>query len=87
MLSELVSNKLTSIFKWHPQTDYLGNHMLSAEKFRIQSGWAPKIDLRTGIAEVYQSIKQDAGSYNPLTHLARADKEGIDLTQYYNSKI
>ncbi len=87
MLSELVSNKLTSIIKWHPQTDYLGNHMLSSEKFRTQSGWTPKIDLRTGIAEVYQSIKQDAGGYNPLTHLDRADKEGIDLTQYYNSKI
>lgn len=87
MLSELVSNKLPSIIKWHPQTDYLGNHMLSSEKFRAKTGWSPKIDLRTGIAQVHQSISNTGEGYDPMTHLDRAAKEGVDLTQYFNSRI
>ena len=87
MLSEIVSNKLTGIIKWHPKTDYLGNHMLSSEKFRSKTGWSPKIDLRTGISKVHQTISNMGTEYNPLTHLDRAEKEGIDLTQFFNSKI
>ena len=87
ILSETASIRLPNIIKWHPHTDYLGNHMLSSEKFRTQTGWQPKIDLRTGIAQVHQSILKNDKDYNPMSHLDRAEKEGVDLSQYYNSKI
>ena len=87
MLSDIVSNKITDIIKWHPQTDYLGNHILSSKKFRKSTGWEPKINLRSGIESVFSSISSSAGDYNPMAYLDRAATEGVDLTQYYNSKI
>jgi len=87
MLSEIVSSKISGTIQWHPETDYLGNHMLSSEKFRNDTGWSPKISLRDGIHLVYNSIVSSDLDYNPLVHLNRAEKEGIDLTKFYNSNI
>lgn len=87
MMSEIVSPSIGKIIKWHPETDYLGNHMLSSEKFRKASSWSPRISLRQGIELVYRSITKCNDDYNPLVHLDRAKKEGIDLTDFYNSNI
>jgi nucleoside-diphosphate-sugar epimerase len=87
LMSKIVSPKISKIIKWHPETDYLGNHMLSAEKFRKASGWMPKISLSEGIRRVYHSISKDDGSYDPLIHLNAAKKKGVDLTDFYNSNI
>jgi dTDP-D-glucose 4,6-dehydratase len=85
MMADIVNSKITKILKWHPETDYLGNHMLSSEKFKKASGWVPKISLRQGIHKVYGSIIKNDESYNPLVHLNRAKLAGIDLTEFYNS--
>tara|TARA_Y100000310_G_scaffold191106_1_gene191110 strand:- start:605 stop:1585 length:981 start_codon:yes stop_codon:yes gene_type:complete len=87
LLSEIVSPEIQKNVNWFPQTDYLGNHMLSSEKFRLATGWSPKISLQEGIKMVHESIANCGEDYNPLTHLQRAESEGINLTNFYNSNI
>jgi nucleoside-diphosphate-sugar epimerase len=74
---------LGSVVKWHPNTDYLGNHRLSSKKFRAESGWLPKYDLHTGIAKAVEDITTDASDYDPLIHIDKARSEGVDLTQFF----
>ena len=87
MMSEIVSSLITKNVKWHSETDYLGNHMLSSEKFRSATNWQPKISLRQGIKLVHSSILRCSEDYDPLTHLKHAEAQGIDLTNFYNSNI
>ena len=87
MMTDIISPKISKIIKWHPETDYLGNHMLSSEKFRNDSGWSPKITLRQGIKMVYESIKNCDEDYDPLVHLNDAKEKGIQLTDFYNSNL
>ena len=87
MMTDIVASDIGKIIKWHPETDYLGNHMLSSEKFRKDSGWSPRIDLRDGIRLVHKSIKDNLEDYNPLIYLDRAKDQSIDLTEFYNSNI
>ena len=82
-----MSPEIQKNVNWQPQTDYLGNHMLSSEKFRLATGWSPKISLVEGIKMVYESIANCDDDYDPLTHLKRAESEGINLTDFYNSNI
>ena len=71
--------------KWQPQTDYLGNHMLSSKKFRTLFGWSPKYSLIEGISSAMEEISSLEGDdYNPLKHLEEANSKNIDLTQFYN---
>ena len=87
MIADAVDPGITRVVKWHPETDYLGNHMLSSEKFRKASGWFPTISLRDGIKKVLTSIQNDTDGYNPLVYLDQAKSSGIDLTKFYNSNI
>lgn len=87
MIADIVDLGVTRLIKWHPETDYLGNHMLSSEKFRKDSGWVPSIKLRSGIKQVLKSIQENVENYNPLIHLDQAKESGIDLTKFYNSNI
>tara|TARA_R110000868_G_scaffold116184_3_gene309629 strand:- start:2116 stop:3081 length:966 start_codon:yes stop_codon:yes gene_type:complete len=73
---------LESVIRWHPKTDYLGNHMLTSWKFRNVSGWSPKISMETGIRMSYESIIKSKG-YNPLKYLEAAKERNIDLTEFY----
>lgn len=70
------------VLKWHPQTDYLGNHRLSSKKFREASGWCPKISLEAGIRRTIQEIKKSQ-NYDPLVYLNEAKEKGVDLTDFY----
>ncbi len=84
MMSEVSGFDLNEIIKWHPKTDYLGNHILSSEKFRRKAGWHPQLTLREGLESSWQSIMYKSGeNYDPLVHLDSARKSGIDLTQFY----
>lgn len=70
--------------KWHPETDYLGNHRLTSEKFRAAFDWKPKYTLKSGIEEAWRSISAaDDSSYNPLRYLEEAKEKGVDLSQFY----
>jgi len=75
---------LKSYVKWHPQTDYLGNHRIDSSKFRDKFGWHPKYTLEEGIKDAWESISSSQNtSYNPLRHLDEAKEKGVDLTQFY----
>ena len=83
LIQEVTGLDLENVLKWHPKTDYLGNHMLSAWKFKNGgSNWKPKIDLKTGIKMSFQSIIKSKG-YNPLRYLEEAKEKSIDLTTFY----
>ena len=83
MMSEVSGRDLEEVIKWHPHTDYLGNHRLLSKKFREATGWEPKYTLLRGIQESWESILEDRSDYNPLVYLDEADKRGLDLTQFY----
>ena len=71
------------IIKWHPETDYLGHHILSSEKFESFFGLLKKIPLYEGIKMSWNSI-QDAGSdYNPLKYLEQAKESNTDLVNFF----
>ena len=71
------------IIKWHPETDYLGHHILSSEKFESFFGLLRKIPLYEGVKMSWNSI-QDAGSdYNPLKYLEQAKENNTDLIQFF----
>jgi nucleoside-diphosphate-sugar epimerase len=83
-MSQVSGFDLSEIIRWHPKTDYLGNHILSSEKFRRKSGWKPQLTLREGLESSWHDIMYKSSSnYNPLVYLDVARKIGIDLTQFY----
>jgi nucleoside-diphosphate-sugar epimerase len=82
LIQEVTGLNLTDVVRWHPKTDYLGNHRLSSSKFRNISGWSPKIDLAEGIKMSFESIMKSKG-YNPLRYLEEAKAKNIDLTKFY----
>jgi len=77
---------LERIIQWHPETDYLGNHRMASQKLREASGWIPELTLYEGLgrtlAELQRSLKQH-DRYDPLEHLDRAAKAGVDLTEFF----
>ena len=85
IMSEITNSDISSRIAWHPSTDYLGNHMLSSEKFRGSTGWKPEISLEAGIKQSYKDIMSDTTGYNPLVHLDSAKSQDIDLTDFFNT--
>ena len=83
MISRATDKDVEKILRWHPETDYLGNHVLSSRKFRSHAGWEPSVDLYSGIVESFKTIHYDRGEYNPLKHLKEAQQRGVDLKDYY----
>ena len=85
VMSDTCGHDLSYMVKWHPETDYLGNHILSSKKFRNVSGWEPKISLKEGITMSWRSIVANANDreYNPLRYLDEAEMKGIDLTKFF----
>lgn len=79
-LSLSLSNTLT----WHPNTDYLGNHLLSCEKFKNMIGFKRiPISLKEGISLSIKCIMMDNSEYNPLVYLEEAKNKNVDLTEYF----
>jgi len=83
IMSDAAGGNLKSCIKWHPHTDYLGNHRLSSSKFRRFINWTPKIPIEAGIYEAWESIKKAGSLYNPLKYLDQAAEKNIDLTKFY----
>ena len=86
-MSDACGQDLGYILKWHPETDYLGNHVLTSKKFRQRTGWAPSYDFDRGIVKSWRSILAARGNYNPLEHLEEAKSKGIDLNQFFPKKV
>ena len=87
MLQEELGADLSQVLEWHPETDYLGNHRLTSEKFRKSTGWSPILTLEQGVKKSVSEIMNDETLFNPLTHLDEAKNRKIDLTDFYNSNI
>ena len=82
IIEDVIRRDISNVIKWHPQTDYLGNHKLSSNKLKSITNWKPQISLREGIKMSYESII-NSKSYNPLSHLEEAEKREIDLTEFF----
>jgi nucleoside-diphosphate-sugar epimerase len=83
-MSDIAGKDLNPLIKWHPKTDYLGNHRLSRKKFTSYTDWQPSISLLDGLRRSYESITSERDSnYNPLIYLQEAENQNIDLTKYY----
>ena len=83
LIEEVTGLDLKSIIQWHPQTDYLGNHRLSNEKLIDTLGFSRTRDLKEGIRQSWQSIKDSNSSYNPLKYLNQAKDQNIDLKKFF----
>jgi nucleoside-diphosphate-sugar epimerase len=86
-MSEVCNYDLGYNIKWHPETDYLGNHVLTSKKFRDVSGWKPKYTLSLGLVKSWRSICTSGLDYNPLKHLELAKNLGINLNEFFPKKI
>ena len=82
IIEDVIGRDLSNVIKWHPKTDYLGNHRLLSSKLKNVSSWKPHVSLRSGIQMSYESIRSAKG-YNPLTHLEEAEDRDIDLTEFF----
>lgn len=83
MIEEVTGHSLENIVKWHPETDYLGNHRLSNKKFVDFMRYSKAKTLKGGIKQSWESIKDSDEKYNPLKYLNQADEEGVDLKQFF----
>jgi len=84
VVDEVVGHDVSRIVRWKPQTDYLGNHRLSARKIQKILLWKPERDLRQGISETLEWIRS-AEDYNPLVHLDEAAVKNVDLLSHFPS--
>jgi nucleoside-diphosphate-sugar epimerase len=88
-IEEVTGCSIKNIVKWHPNTDYLGNHRLTNKKFlklmdnSNNSYTNINKSLKEGIRESWVSIENASGEYNPLKHLEEAKNKHIDLEKYF----
>ena len=82
LMDDTCGQNYADTVEWFPQTEYMGNHILSSAKVRKYTEWAPKITLRQGIKMSYESIL-NSEDYNPLCFLEEAEERNIDLTEYF----
>lgn len=86
MMSVIAGEDLDKLITWHPETDYLGNHRLSARKFKAMTEWEPKFTLDQGLRDSWNSIchaVQGKSSYNPLQYLEEAKEKNVNLLEFY----
>ena len=83
MIEDVSGSSLENIIKWHPETDYLGNHRLTNKKFVDFMNYSQSRSLSEGIRQSWESIKDASDSYNPLVYLNQAKNLDIDLKQIF----
>jgi len=83
LIEEVSGASLEDVIKWHPETDYLGNHRLSNKKFIEFMGFSRTRTLRNGIKSAWDSIKNTDDSYNPLKYLIEAKEKDINLKDFF----
>jgi len=83
MIEEASGSSLENVIKWHPETDYLGNHRLTNKKFVDFMKFSQTRTLKEGIMQSWESIKDASKNYNPLVHLNQAKSLNIDLKQIF----
>jgi len=86
-MSQVCGSDLGYILKWHPETDYLGNHILSSQKFRDATGWSPNYTFDKGIVKSWRSILSAGSSYNPLSYLEEAASKSVNLKEFFPKQM
>lgn len=75
---------IEGVLKWHPETDYLGNHLLSCQKFKDLIGFKRNpIDIKTGISMAARNIMFDTSDYDPLVYIKEAKEKNVNLLDFY----
>lgn len=82
IVDDVVGASASDLVRWHPTTDYLGNHRLSSRKIREKLGWKPTLDLPNGIQRTLEWIR-NSSEYNPLKYLDEAAEHNFDLLQHF----
>lgn len=83
LIEEVSERTLEAIIKWHPETDYLGNHRLSNQKFLDFMQTSDTKPLKEGIKESWNTIKNDESNYNPLKYLNQAKENKVNLKKFF----
>ena len=83
IIENVTGKNLDDIVKWYPETDYLGNHRLSDDKFVSSFSVQNRKSLVEGITESWDSIKNSHSDFNPLKHLQEAKLREVDLTNFF----
>ena len=83
MMSDVVGQDVSSIINWHEQTDYLGNHRLTSEKYIRIVGMLETTPLKAGIMDSWNSINKDTTGFNPLKYLEEASDKNVDLKTFF----
>ena len=83
LIEKVTESTLDDVIEWHPDTDYLGNHRLSKQKFKNQTGITRARSLELGIMQSWISIASTNSDYNPLKYLDEAKELGIDLLKHF----
>jgi nucleoside-diphosphate-sugar epimerase len=83
LIEKVTGVALDDVIKWHPHTDYLGNHRLSNQKFKNQTGITNARSLEEGIIQSWLSISSSSSDYNPLKYLNEAKRLGVDLIKHF----
>ena len=83
IIEDVTGLSLENIIKWHPETDYLGNHRLSDEKYTELINYHSGRSLREGIKQSWVSIKNSGSNYDPLKHLNEAKEKEVNLKSFF----
>ena len=84
LMSETCGLDVESFLTWHSKTDYLGNHLLSCDKFSKAIGFTnTPVDIELGIKFVWDAINNDKSKYNPLKYLEEAKDKNLDLLDFF----
>ena len=76
----------SKFIQFHPETDYLGNHRVSNNKFveATRGLWYPKVHVFEGIKMVFKELDNfSKENYNPLKYLDQIKENNINIKQYY----
>jgi len=79
IIEDVVNTNVNEVVKWHKNTDYLGNHRLSRDKFDRMFGKVDTISLKQGIQMSWKSIVRSNDDYNPIKHLNEAKEKNMSL--------
>lgn len=83
MIEEITGASLENVIKWHPETDYLGNHRLSSKKFSDFMKVSINRTLKAGIKKSWESILQADENYDPLRYLNLAKERDVNLKDFF----
>ena len=76
IMSEMLGSDISTRIKWHPKTDYLGNHRLSSKKFRTLFNFIDELFWYFFATFVmFANQIKNFRLYNPVLHYLQWSKQ------------